>query len=145
MCKVNNANQILFLKNKLKDIKMDKGESIQSYFMKITQIKNDLLSIGEVIADEELTLIAKEGRKGRCYNCNRFGHYARECPHKKNSPRDDDNNNHNDFKGNGNQRNKTFNNKGKRNALVAQYGNGRPPKRSTNSKYEDINVVDKKK
>ena len=27
MFKVNNANQILFLKNKLKDIKMDKGES----------------------------------------------------------------------------------------------------------------------
>ena len=46
-----NANQILFLKNKLKDIKMDKGESIQSYFMRITEIKNDLLSNGEVIAD----------------------------------------------------------------------------------------------
>ena len=43
MFKVNNANQILFLKNKLKDIKMDKGESIKSYFMRITQIKNDLL------------------------------------------------------------------------------------------------------
>ena len=28
MLKVNNANQILLLKNKLKDIKMDKGESI---------------------------------------------------------------------------------------------------------------------
>ena len=46
--KVNNANQILFLKNKLKDIKMDRGESIQSYFMRITEIKKDLLSIGEV-------------------------------------------------------------------------------------------------
>eukprot|EP00253_Pinus_taeda_P001808 PITA_01808 len=45
----------------------------------------------------------KEERKGRCFNCNRFDHYARECPHKKNSPRDGDNNN---FKGNGNQRNK---------------------------------------
>jgi len=61
MFKVNNANQILFLKNKLKDIKMDRGESIQSYFMRITQIKNDLLSIGEVIADRELTLIALGG------------------------------------------------------------------------------------
>ena len=58
MFKVNNANQILFLKNKLKDIKMAKGESIQSYFMRITQIKNDLLSVGEVVADRELTLIA---------------------------------------------------------------------------------------
>ena len=36
MFKVNNANQILFLKNKLKDIKMDRGESIQSYFTRIT-------------------------------------------------------------------------------------------------------------
>ena len=61
MFKVNNANQILFLKNKLKDINMDKGESIQSYVMRITQIKNDLLSIGEVIADKELTLIALGG------------------------------------------------------------------------------------
>ena len=58
MFKVNNANQFLFLKNKLKDINMDKGESIQSYFMRITQIKTNLLSIGEVIADRELTLIA---------------------------------------------------------------------------------------
>jgi len=58
MFKMSNANQILFLKNKLKDMKMDKGESIQSYFTRITQIKNDILSIGEVVADRELTLIA---------------------------------------------------------------------------------------
>ena len=61
MFKVNNENQILFLKNKLKDIKMDKGEFIQSYFMRITQIKIDLISIREVIADMDLTLIALGG------------------------------------------------------------------------------------
>lgn len=55
MFKVNNESQVLFLKNKLKDIKIDKGESIQSYFMRITQNKNDMLSIGEVIVDRELT------------------------------------------------------------------------------------------
>ena len=61
MFKVNNVNQVLFLKNKLKDIKMDRGESIQSYFMRITEIKNDLLSIGEVTSDWELSLIALGG------------------------------------------------------------------------------------
>ena len=40
---------------------MDKGESIQSYFMRIIEIKNDLLSIGEVVVDRELTLIALGG------------------------------------------------------------------------------------
>ena len=65
MFKVNNPNQILFLKNKLKGIKMDKGESIQSYFMRITQIRKDLLSIGEVIADRDLTLIALGGKVAR--------------------------------------------------------------------------------
>ena len=61
MFKANNANQILFLKNKLKDIKMDRGEFIQSYFMRIIEIKNDLLSIAEVIANRELTLFALGG------------------------------------------------------------------------------------
>ena len=67
MFRASNANQILFLKNKLKDIKMDKGESIQSYFMRIIEIKNDLLSIGEVIADRELTLIALGGLPSAWY------------------------------------------------------------------------------
>ena len=43
MFRVSNSNHILFLKNMLKDIKMDKGESIQSYFMRLTKIKNGLL------------------------------------------------------------------------------------------------------
>ena len=45
MFKVSNAKQVLFLKNKLKDIKKGRGEDIQSYYMRITEIKNDLLSI----------------------------------------------------------------------------------------------------
>lgn len=167
MFKVSNANQVLFLINKLKDIKKGRGEDIQSYFMKITDIKNDLLSIREVIADREIALISlgglprewhvfntnilnndqilgfdelltrctqeetrmmerdmpsyrndptafsarvkrknnagskkqcqgrlgfKDGRKGRSFICNRFGHYDRECPNRRDTPRDDDKN-----------------------------------------------------
>jgi len=80
--------------------------------------------------------------KGRCYNCNRFSHYARECPHKKNAPRNDNRNNNN-FKSNGNQRNNRDNNKGKRNALVARERNSQPPKKTRNAKYNESNVVEK--
>eukprot|EP00253_Pinus_taeda_P002446 PITA_02446 len=208
MFKSSNANQIVFLKNKLKDIKEGRNEDIQSYFMRITEIKNDLISIREVIVDRELTLIAlgglprewhvfnntilnndeilgfeesltrcsqeetrmmeldmhsnrnepnaffahakkknnagskkqcqggpgfKNGRKGRCFICNKFGHYARECPNRRDTPHDDDNHNNNNFRGNNNQRNSNFNNQGKRNAPASRQGNGRPSKRSRNT------------
>jgi len=150
--KVNDANQVLFLRNKLKEIKKGKDENMQAYFLRITEIKNDLLSIGEVIPNREMALTTlgglpsewyifrttllnnnvipgfeelmarciqeearmeeqemptlkghlaalsshakrrnifeakskgkartKGGRKGRCYHCNKPGHYAREC------------------------------------------------------------------
>ena len=81
-----------------------------------------------------------KGRKGRCYTCNKSGHYARECPNRRNSPRDDDNNN---FSGNGNQRNNRF--KGKRKAPSYRSGNAKTFKRSGNSRYDESNVVDNKK
>lgn len=56
MFKVSDANKILFLKNKLKDIKKGKVEDIQSYFLGISEIKNDLLSIREAICDRELII-----------------------------------------------------------------------------------------
>ena len=43
--------------------------------------------------------VGPKGRKGRCYNRNKFGHYAREGPNKRDSPQDDDYNNNN-FRGN---------------------------------------------
>lgn len=58
--------------------------------------------------------------------------------------RDDDNINNN-FKGNGNQRNNKFNNRGKRNAPAARNGNGRPPKKLRKSRYEEVNVDVKQK
>ena len=47
------------------------------------------------------------------------------------------------FKGNGNQRNNSF--KGKRKAPSDRSGNGKPFKRSRNSRYNESNVVDNKK
>ena len=79
-----------------------------------------------------------QGKEGKCYTCHKTGHYARECPFKKDSPDDDDNNNN---QRNGNQRNNRF--KGKRKAPSG--GNGQPFKRSRNSRYEESNVVDVKR
>ena len=59
--KVSDANQVLFLKNKLKEIKKGKNEDMQSYFLRITEIKNNLLSIGEVLLDRELTITTLGG------------------------------------------------------------------------------------
>ena len=58
MFRASNANQILFFKNQLKNIKKGKDESIQSYFMRLTKIMNNILVIWEVISDREIVLIA---------------------------------------------------------------------------------------
>ena len=61
MFRASNANKILFLKNQLKNIKKGKDESIQSYFMRLIEIRNNLLAIGEAISDREMVLIPLGG------------------------------------------------------------------------------------
>eukprot|EP00253_Pinus_taeda_P016392 PITA_16392 len=34
----------------------------------------------------------KNGRKGRCFVCNKFGHYSKECPNRRDTSHDDDHN-----------------------------------------------------
>ena len=36
--------------------------------------------------------VGAQGKKGKCYTCHKTDHYTRECPFKKDSPNDDDNN-----------------------------------------------------
>eukprot|EP00253_Pinus_taeda_P016725 PITA_16725 len=178
--KFNYANQVLFLRNKLKEIKKGKDESMQAYFLRITEIKNDLLSSGEVVPDREMTITTLGGlppewyifkttllnnnaiplpyllmlkeetipglnpkeRPDRkveekdCYNCNKMGHYARECPNKRDSHHDDDQNH---FQGN--PSNGRSNGRGKRNA--GNQGRGQPFKKAKNSRYES-NAVNNK-
>eukprot|EP00253_Pinus_taeda_P027763 PITA_27763 len=184
--KVNDANQVSFLRYKLKEIKKGKDESVQAYFLRITEIKNDLLLIGEVIPDRELTITTLGGlpsewyvfrttllnnnvipgfeelmarciqektrmeeqemptlrcvRKGRCYICNKIGHYARECLERKDTSHDDDQN-HSRGNSHNNQRKGRFNGKGKKNDR--NQGNGQPSKKARNSRYES-NVVNNK-
>ena len=61
MFQVNNVNQVLFLKNKLKNMKKGRDESIQTFFLKLTETRNNLLAIGETIADREMVLTALGG------------------------------------------------------------------------------------
>lgn len=54
-------NHILSLKNQLKDIKTNKGETVQSYFIRIYQLKDQLLTFEEPMFDRDGMLVALGG------------------------------------------------------------------------------------
>ena len=161
--KVNDANQVLFLRNKLKEIKKGKDESMQAYFLRITEIKNDLLSIGEVVLDREMTLTTLGGLPPEWYifrttllNNNvipEFEELMARCIQEKTRMEEQEmhalkshpstfsshakKRNHSQ----GNQRNGRSNGGGKRN--VGNQGRGQPFKKARNSRYE-VNVVNNK-
>ena len=58
---VNNASRVLALKRQLNHIQIKKGESINSYFLRVASIRDELSSIGTIINDTELTLMAIDG------------------------------------------------------------------------------------
>ena len=56
-----NENRKLVLKEKLKDIKMANTDSATPYLTKITNVRDELATIGEVILPTELVQIAVNG------------------------------------------------------------------------------------
>jgi hypothetical protein len=49
------------LKDKLHDTKMGKGESVSSYLTQVSQVKDELAAVGEVISDSKLVRLALKG------------------------------------------------------------------------------------
>jgi hypothetical protein len=56
-----NENRKMVLREKLKGIKMTKTENVATYLTKITQVRDELGVVGEVIADNELVRTALNG------------------------------------------------------------------------------------
>ena len=61
MFEVNNTTRILNLKDSLSNIKMNKGEIVASYFIRITELRNQLSKNGHFYDEKELTMIALRG------------------------------------------------------------------------------------
>jgi hypothetical protein len=55
---VKNENRKMSLKDKLHDSKMGKGETVSSYLTRVSQVKDELAAVREVILDLELVRIA---------------------------------------------------------------------------------------
>jgi hypothetical protein len=53
----NNTNKALTLKHQLQNLKMTKAENIATFFMNISEIKDQLGAIGETTTDRELVMI----------------------------------------------------------------------------------------
>jgi hypothetical protein len=51
----------LTLRNKLRNMKMDNSESVTSYLMRVSQIRDQLAAIGDVISDKELVTTTLKG------------------------------------------------------------------------------------
>jgi hypothetical protein len=54
---VRNIGQVMSLKNELRDMKMNDDDSITSYFVRISQLRDQLQAIQEIISEKELVNI----------------------------------------------------------------------------------------
>jgi hypothetical protein len=58
---VRNIGQVMSLKNELRDMRMNDDESIKSYFVKMSQLRDQLQAIEEIISDKKLVNIVLNG------------------------------------------------------------------------------------
>jgi hypothetical protein len=58
---VRNIGQVISLKNELRDMKMNDEDSITSYFVRISQLRDQLKAIEEIISEKELVNIVLNG------------------------------------------------------------------------------------
>jgi hypothetical protein len=58
---VRNIGQVMSLKNELRDMKMNNDDSITSYFVRISQLRNQLQAIEEIVSENELVNIVLNG------------------------------------------------------------------------------------
>jgi hypothetical protein len=56
-----NMNRKMNLRSQLKNTKMQKGEMIQEYFSRISEIKEQLKAIGDTIDEDEFVMTALNG------------------------------------------------------------------------------------
>jgi hypothetical protein len=58
---VNNIGQVISLKNELHDMKMNDDDNIESYLVRISQLRDQLQAIEEIISEKELVNIILNG------------------------------------------------------------------------------------
>jgi hypothetical protein len=58
---IKNIGQVMSLKNELYDMKMNDEENITSYFVRISQLRDQLQDIEEIISEKELVNIVLNG------------------------------------------------------------------------------------
>jgi hypothetical protein len=58
---VRNIGQLMTLKNELRDMKMNDDDSITSYLVRISQLRDQLQAIEEIISEKELVNIILNG------------------------------------------------------------------------------------
>ena len=56
-----NINRMMNLRAQLKGTKISKGESIQYYFTRVSQFREQLSAIGDILDEDELVMTSRNG------------------------------------------------------------------------------------